>query len=660
MREPGAVRGETSRRGSFPWLFAVCLALNPLLALAQQPSSSGAIETFEPTFDVGVVMRPRAGIYGITELMMAALEADLPKARRFLDAGADVNARDDSGSTALMWAAHGGDVSVVNLLIASGADIHAKAHTGATALINAIAARREAAAVALIDAGADPNGRGNAARNFLETAAESGMSEVVAALIRNGTDLSGHGASALAYAVSRGHYEVAVLLLDAGVDPRSPAASSEYSLLARAASSGNPALVQLLLSHGADATEPSGYGSPLRVAVDRGHGEIAALLIDNGAPVTSNELLASLRRPAEAIAMTLLDHTDLDSFTEVELAALLAAADELNDEEINRSLRRSASVREMIEEGARKQAADRRAASRSHARLLFAREHDDGCVIGIWDSRSGETSELASIATCPDDLFVSQDRDSIFVLDGNAIQVLSVDGRARGGEVILPDLDYRAWLGQMDPRPDQNPDYLPSMPDLRPIGIGRFDDGALGLVVSLWMPADDEFHYLFRREAGQWSIVEAHWCDRWGCAETIDSLDFISSNVWSWPESSMIWHENLRLNPYFVDESVELIDLEYESYQATVRERTFEIDGVGSVLRFSTSPSEHSDTNHTFGINLAIGAAEPVSLSENQCLTSLVGRYLLVNEFFGGRFEVTDIGTGKSVVADLQAAMWLD
>ena len=35
-------------------------------------------------------------------------------------------------------------------------------------------------------------------------------------------------------------------------------------------------------------------------------------------------------------------------------------------------------------------------------------------------------------------------------------------------------------------------------------------------------------------------------------------------------------------------------------------------------------------------------------------------RFILVEEFFRGRFEVTDIGTGETVISDLSAAMWLD
>jgi ankyrin repeat protein len=592
--------------------------------------------------------------------MMAALEADIAKAKQLVDAGAAVNETDDSQSTPLMWAVHSGDVEIVKFLISEGADVHARAFQGATALINAIAGKHEAIAIILIEAGADPNGRGNGRRSFLEAAAEPGLVGVVDALIRNGADLSSYGPSALSYAVSRGHYDVSVLLLNAGVDPNLPATLSETPILSRASASGNLNIVKLLLSHGADASQPQGHRSPLYAAVSRGHSAVAELLIGNGAIVTSEHVLAAIQQQNPDTAIALINRVDIDTFQTSEVESLLAAADERDDKGVLQLLHQSASVRSVIDEQASAEASALLAASREHARLLFARQTDDDCVIGLWDSRSGDSAELARTAKCPDDVFVSEDGHSAFVIDGTVLRIVSIGNSADSTEVALPDPDYRAWVDQMTLRPDQNPDYLPSMPTMRPIGVGRFDDGSLGLLASLWMPADDEFHYLFRRDGGQWSIAEARWCNRLGCEEPIDLLSFRSTNIWNWPETSMIWHENLTSNLFFLEESVQMVDLEFEDYQAAVYQRRFEIDGALSVLRFSTSPSEHSDTDHTFGIELTIDGKPPRELSGNQCLTSLVGRFILVNEFFGGRFEVTDLGTGKTVVGDLKAALWLD
>lgn len=62
----------------------------------------------------------------------------------------------------------------------------------------------------------------------------------------------------------------------------------------------------------------------------------------------------------------------------------------------------------------------------------------------------------------------------------------------------------------------------------------------------------------------------------------------------------------------------------------------------------------------TFGITRAIDSGQPEPLSEGQCQTSVSGRYLLVDRFFGGGLAVTDMGTGESMLGPLVLAVWLD
>ena len=660
MRESNACPNRQKKRRWLSVLLTICSAAVSLFAHAQQQSSSGAVETIEPVFDVGIAQRPRAGLYGITELMMAALEADIPKARQLIDEGADVNETDDSRSTPLMWAVHSGDVDIVKFLISKDANVRAQAYRGATALINAISGKHEEISVVLINAGANPNGRGNSSRNFLETAAESGMASVIAALTRNGADLATYGSSALTYAVSRGHKDAAIVLLDAGVNPNSKAATSENSLLYTASATGDLDLVELLISRGANANQPNDFGSPLYPAVTRGQTAIAELLVDNGAVLTAEHVLSAAQNGYVDTAIVLLKRLDLEILERIEIESLLGAANDLGNDLFMQLLLDSPSTRSVNAEAARRVELQKLAVMREHSRLLFAQQVLDLCVVGIWDSRFGLSSELANIAKCPTEIFVSTDRRSAFVIDDKVIRVVSTDELAADAEIPLPDLDYRVWLDQITLRPDQNPNYLPSTTAMKPIGIGDLDNGSLGLLVSVWMPADDEFHYLLRRDDGQWSMVEARWCDRWGCESSIASLAINSTDAWNWPESRMIWHTDISSNPFFSGQLAEMVDLEYESYQAAIHQREFEIDGVLSTLRAYTSPSEHSDTNHTFGISLSINGDPPRELSGNQCLTSIVGRFILVYEFFGGRFEVTDLGTGEVVIGNLKTAMWLD
>lgn len=640
--------------------FALCLASVSLSAAAQQQPASGTVETFETVVDAVAVHRVQTGSYGITELMMAALEGDVGKAHQLIQAGANVNETDDTGQTPLMWAAQSGDINTVKFLIFYGADIRAKSPGGSTAVIYAVSRRYEDIAVLLIDGGADANGWPKYDKSFLESAAESNMLDLVEALIRNGADLGTYGSSALSYAVGYGYHDIAFALLDTGVDVNYKAPRAQHSILHSASGSGNVDLVNRLLSRGAHVDQSSSHSSPLYPAATEGKTEIAELLIDSGATVGTLFIDAAAKKGFADTAVALLHHLDVEVLNRSEIERLLAVAETLGSREFTQLLLSSPPAKKVHDKAIQSAELEILAAKREHSRLLYARQLESYCAIEIWDSRSGDTTELAKFSSCPPTIFVSDDVETVFLEGKAVIQLVSIDNPAEKSNIVLPNLDYRAWIDQMTLRVDRNPDYLPSITQMRPIGVGRFEDGSLGLLVSLGMPADDEYHYLFRHEEGTWSFEDERWCGRWGCENPIDALAFKSSDAWVWPESRRIQHPKIALNPFFSDHSVEMVDLEYESYQAATHHCKFEIDGVPSVVTAYTSPSEHSATDHTFSIELAVDGKPPISLSDNQCLSSVVGRFILVQEFFRGRFEVTDIGNGETVIGDLSAAMWLD
>ena len=54
-----------------------------------------------------------------------------------LDAGADVDARDEFGRTVLMWAAGNGTPENIKVLLDAGADLNVRTWEGGTALLSA-------------------------------------------------------------------------------------------------------------------------------------------------------------------------------------------------------------------------------------------------------------------------------------------------------------------------------------------------------------------------------------------------------------------------------------------------------------------------------------------------------------------------------------------
>ena len=98
-----------------------------------------------------------------TPLMFAAMnfvsvDYDFDAVKALIEAGADVNAKDDEGKTALIYAAiYNHTPEVAKALVEAGAEINAKDNEGRTALSWAACNHNPQVLKALVEAGADVN-----------------------------------------------------------------------------------------------------------------------------------------------------------------------------------------------------------------------------------------------------------------------------------------------------------------------------------------------------------------------------------------------------------------------------------------------------------------------------------------------------------------------
>jgi ankyrin repeat protein len=120
----------------------------------------------------------------------AAQTGDLDQVRELLRNGEDVNAAQGDGMTALHWAAYRGDLDMIEVLVYGGSNLEAVTRVADyTPLLVAVRTGHGDAAVLLIDAGANPRATTTTGVTPLHFAAGAGQTQAVAALIAAGADI---------------------------------------------------------------------------------------------------------------------------------------------------------------------------------------------------------------------------------------------------------------------------------------------------------------------------------------------------------------------------------------------------------------------------------------------------------------------------------------
>ncbi|GBF72947.1 hypothetical protein PA598K_01226 [Paenibacillus sp. 598K] len=188
------------------------------------------------------------------QLIAAAERGDTDEVLRLLEAGADIQAQDESGRTAVVAATYGNHAETVEALITQGADINIRDH-----LLN----------------------------NVLLYAGASGYLDIVRLAIEAGADTkltNRFGGTALIPAADRGHVEVVQYLLEQSDVDIDHINNLGWTALLEAVILGDggerhQTIVKLLLDHGADPSIADREGvTPLAHAQSRGFTEMAAIL----------------------------------------------------------------------------------------------------------------------------------------------------------------------------------------------------------------------------------------------------------------------------------------------------------------------------------------------------------------------------------------------
>jgi len=185
-----------------------------------------------------------ANAYAITPLWLAATNRNPAMTELLLAHGADAAFEMPHGENAVMAAGRSGDAESIRLLLAAGADPNASDDKhGETALIWAAAENHADAIRALVAGGADPDRQAkeldlapmdwvqigmvstilpSGGMSALMYAARQDAIDAASALAEVGANLDlgdADGTTALGFAIMNEHYDLAAVLLEAGADP---------------------------------------------------------------------------------------------------------------------------------------------------------------------------------------------------------------------------------------------------------------------------------------------------------------------------------------------------------------------------------------------------------------------------------------------------------
>lgn len=259
-----------------------------------QPLEAGVCRELEAKYDT---TRRQLTPVEINQMLFRASDLGCERvARRLLDDGASLLARDRLGAAPLSHAAREGRTNLVALYLDKGAAIDARNLMGATALYFAADTERPRIVALLLGKGADPNLAGGSGVTPLAAAAFKGNDRIVERLLAGGADpkrVDDTGKAAITYAAARGFVDVVRRLLDVGVaaDTRYGneltalmwAAGHDEGVGSRAAG----AVIGLLLDRGAliDAVDNRGR-TALMMAAEYGDDAVVELLLARGADRT--------------------------------------------------------------------------------------------------------------------------------------------------------------------------------------------------------------------------------------------------------------------------------------------------------------------------------------------------------------------------------------
>ena len=219
-----------------------------------------------------------------------AMWADPAVCQVLIDAGSDIETKDDMGRSPLHWSCHSGELAVVKMLVEAGAGVCVTDDRGNTCLTIAADGHTETVRYLVGLKDVNVNHKADDDWSALFNAVLRNHADVVEVLIDAGADIETtdeQGCSPLHWACRSGALAVVIILVAAGAGACVTCNFGDTCLMF-AARYGHTETVRFLVglsqAHGSHKSD-DGYSAVLEVAVELNHADVMQVLIDAGADI---------------------------------------------------------------------------------------------------------------------------------------------------------------------------------------------------------------------------------------------------------------------------------------------------------------------------------------------------------------------------------------
>lgn len=638
---------------------------------------------------LGVGVRPPGGGAGLGKyqimppnmvgrMVPAMMENDLQTIRALLVSG-------NYGWTELMEGVYKNDIAMVEGLIKNGPDVNAKTYGGMTALALAVQFENLAMVKKLINAGASPSrDRGLAARLPLEFSIERRNAPIARLVIEAGVDMKGEW-STFADAVKSDMMDTVELMLEKGIDLKSQDELALYAIrraLIASIDNENKEMAHLLIKHGVDVNAADKQGeTSLSYAAKTGRIEMVKMLLENGVDLDRHgekSIKAALLNGQIKIAELLTENgvtLKLDSEFTAEILTKAANTGsrelmdylfsnnvELANEDMEKAVEKAVdkgyinvaiSIAKQLESPARPKAAS----------LIYFHDQEDKCEIKILDINKRTSKLIYTTEKCPDitkdKVFLDDGTKSLLIVMGSTIREIVYSEAVKIGPMINLPFKVNSPVAADSNLPNISKRYN------RLVLAGHLADGRLGVINSQSPPVEraeyDLLLWVF--DKGEWTMVKEKHCRPFGSC-TFEELrgDSLRANM---PGTEII-DPLIVFNPYIMKGGVmERTDssLPEPGRDGEWRYISFSINDHETTVYIYTEEGSHSDKLLTSTPYIKTDRnSKPVQLTEYQCEITIQGRYMLLNEYYGGskdRMHLIDLESGVTLLSAKNYAAWL-